>query len=165
MHHAHTGKILEAAIFYVGGETVAMVTAKSITVFLGVNMQDVSTLQDRLAVMLPLDTDLSSVFCVFFLCFGGFLGGKKEADLRSAPELQLTRHITPWEDYAEQTRGGEGTTDWKNDTQSGRQADRRTDGAQLGKDCSPEDTEKQKCKVVVLNLFTWFCCCSALHHI
>lgn len=28
MHHAHTGKILEAPIFYVGGGTVVMVTAK-----------------------------------------------------------------------------------------------------------------------------------------
>lgn len=62
----------------------------------------------------------------------------------------------------EEGRRGAGGGDWKNDTQSGRQADRQTDG-QLGKDCSSEDTEKQKCKVVVLKLWTWFS--SALHYI
>lgn len=77
MHHAHTGKILEAPIFYGYSKVNHSVP--------GVNMQDVRTLQDGLAVMLPLDTDLRSVF---------FGGGKKEADLRSVPELQLTQHIT-----------------------------------------------------------------------
>lgn len=86
-------------------------------------MQDVSTLQDTLAVTLPLDTDLRSVLWFFSI----WVFGNKETDLRSVPELQLTQHITPWEDYAEQGMGGGGATDWKNDTQSGRQADRRTE--------------------------------------
>lgn len=91
---------------------------------------------------------------------------KNKADLRSVPELQLTQHMTRGlGDPAEQTMGESGGAHWKNDTQSGRQEDTRTDRAQLGEDCSPEDTEKQKCKVVVLNLFTWFCCCSALYYI
>lgn len=93
MHHAHTGKILEAPIFYGYSKVNHSVP--------GVNMQDIRTLQDgRLAVMLRLDTDLRSVFC-----FGG--GCKKEADLRSVPELQLTQHITPG------VGGGGGTTQSK----------------------------------------------------
>lgn len=41
--------------------------------------------------------------------------------------------------------------------------DRQTE---LGKDGSPEDTEKQKCKVVILSLFTVLSLfCAALYHI
>ena len=76
--------------------------------------------------MLPLDTDPRSVLCFFFYLFG-FLD-IEEADLRSVSELQLTKHITLREDHAEQTMGETRTTDWKNDTQSGRQADRQTGG-------------------------------------
>lgn len=61
----------------------------------GVNMQDVSTLQDRLAEMLPLDTDLRSVLGVFSPLT---ILGHQETDLRSLPELQLTQHVTPRED-------------------------------------------------------------------
>lgn len=93
----------------------------------GVNMQDICTLQDRLAEMLPLDTDPRPVLLVFlYLGFWGI----KEDDLRSVPELQHRQHITLWEDHGRTNNGGEKrrTTDWKNDTQSGRQAEGQTDG-------------------------------------
>lgn len=97
-------------------------------------MQDVCTLHYRLAVMLPLDTDLRSVLCVCVCVFHiiWIFWAKGKADLRSVSELQRTQHTTPWEDYAEQTtrvRGG----GMKNDTQSGRQADRRTHGQSIAR--------------------------------
>ncbi len=121
------------------GKRLPWLQQKSITVFLGVNMQDVSTLQDRLAVMLPLDTDLRSVLCGVFFCFGGTFGGggQTEADLRSVPDLQLTRHITPREDNAEQTTGGEGEAEEGRGRRTGRtthsQAGKRTEGRTDGR--------------------------------
>lgn len=77
MHHAHKGKILEAPIFYAYSKVNHSVP--------GVNMQEERTLQDRQAVMLPLDTDLRSAF----------IRPKKEAELRSVSDLQLTQHVSP----------------------------------------------------------------------
>lgn len=53
-HHVHTGKMPEAHIFYGYSKVNHSVP--------GINTQDVTTLQDRLAAMLPLDPDLRSVF-------------------------------------------------------------------------------------------------------
>lgn len=110
MHHAHTDKILEAPIFYVGGNGCYGYSKVNHSVP-GVNMQDVCTLHYRLAVMLPLDTDLRSVLCVCVSVFHiiWIFWAKGKADLRSVSELQRTQHTTPWEDYSEQTtrvRGG-----------------------------------------------------------
>lgn len=37
------------------------------------------------------------------------------------------------------------------------QPGKRVDGVQPHQDCSPQDTEKQKCNEVDLPLVTWFC--------
>lgn len=87
MHHAHTGKILEAPIFYGYSKVNHSVP--------GVNMQGVRTLQDGLAVMLPLDTDLRSVFFLFL-----FWGGAKR-NLILGLYLNSNLHIT-----SHHTRGG-----------------------------------------------------------
>lgn len=104
-----------------------------ITVFLGSTCRTFVHLQDRLAVMSPLETDLRSVCCVFFsLFFSSSLFGILGANWKLILDLCLnsiwTQHITP----CGGDRGGlrrannwRVMTDWKNDTQSGRQADRR----------------------------------------
>lgn len=104
-----------------------------ITVFLGSTCRTFVHLQDRLAVMSPLETDLRSVCWVFFsLFFSSSLFGILGANWKLILDLCLnsiwTQHITP----CGGDRGGlrrannwRVMTDWKNDTQSGRQADRR----------------------------------------
>lgn len=104
-----------------------------ITVFLGSTCRTFVHLQDRLAVMSPLETDLRSVCCVFLsLFFSSSLFGILGANWKLILDLCLnsiwTQHITP----CGGDRGGlrrannwRVMTDWKNDTQSGRQADRR----------------------------------------
>lgn len=114
-----------------------------ITVFLGSTCRTFVHLQDRLAVMSPLETDLRSVCCVFLsLFFSSSLFGILGANWKLILDLCLnsiwTQHITP----CGGDRGGlrrannwRVMTDWKNDTQSGRQADRRrgrTEGRREG---------------------------------
>lgn len=114
-----------------------------ITVFLGSTCRTFVHLQDRLAVMSPLETDLRSVCWVFFsLFFSSSLFGILGANWKLILDLCLnsiwTQHITP----CGGDRGGlrrannwRVMTDWKNDTQSGRQADRRrgrTEGGREG---------------------------------
>lgn len=100
---------------------------------LGVNMQDISTLQDRLAVMLPLDTDLRSVCRVFF----SLLGAKRKLilDLCLNSNLHNTSHRGGG--YAEQTTGGRGERDRKDDRleerHTVRQASGRTDGRSVAR--------------------------------
>lgn len=80
--------------------------------------------------MLPLDTDLRSVLCVFY--FSIWIFGHQEADLRSVPELQLTQHITAWEglQYAKETtrERRERKNDKLEERHTVRQASRQTDG-------------------------------------
>lgn len=99
-----------------------------ITVFLGSTCRTFVHLQDRLAVMSPLETDLRSVCCVFFSSLFGILGANWKLVLDLCLNSIWTQHITP----CGGDRGGlrrannwRVMTDWKNDTQSGRQADRR----------------------------------------
>lgn len=115
-----------------------------ITVFLGSTCRTFVHLQDRLAVMSPLETDPRSVCCVFLsLFFSSSLFGILGANWKLILDLCLnsiwTQHITP----CGGDRGGglrrannwRVMTDWKNDTQSGRQADRRrgrTEGGREG---------------------------------
>lgn len=114
-----------------------------ITVFRGSTCRTFVHLQDRLAVMSPLETDLRSVCCVFLsLFFSSSLFGILGANWKLILDLCLnsiwTQHITP----CGGDRGGlrrannwRVMTDWKNDTQSGRQADRRrgrTEGRREG---------------------------------
>lgn len=109
-----------------------------ITVFLGSTCRTFVHLQDRLAVMSPLETDLRSVCCVFFSSLFGILGANWKLVLDLCLNSIWTQHITP----CGGDRGGlrrannwRVMTDWKNDTQSGRQADRRrgrTEGRREG---------------------------------
>lgn len=130
MHHAHTGKILEAPIFYGYSKVNHSVP--------GVNMQGVRTLQDGLAVMLPLDTDLRSVFFLFL-----FWGGAKR-NLILGLYLNSNLHIT-----SHHTRGGWVGLHRVNDRGKGREGGEKgwwtgkTTNSQAGKQTDGQSIARQ----------------------
>lgn len=115
-HHAHTGKILEAPIFY-GYSKVNHSVPR-------VNMQDVRTLQGRLAVMLPLDTDLKSAF----------FGAKNEVCVWTPPYTNTSHQgvyaggTTQSKQQGEGGREGADRNDGLEKQQTVRQASGQTDG-------------------------------------
>lgn len=157
MHHAYTAKILEAPIFNGKRWTVAMVTTSESQCSWGQHAGRWYITGQTSGDVAPGHWSKVSVMVFSIWIQFWFLSIKKLIlDLCLNSTLHKTSHCGK---TARSKQPGEGTTDWKNDTV--RQAGGQQDGAALGKDCSPEDTEKQSAKWSFSN-YSHGCCCSAL---